>query len=114
VSTASSKRRQRAKDSGGTLVEDLYRRVTALSYATRVPSSDRSMNRQIGELVETTLALAGAPALNLTDTILKLIVLCSRLRADLHPDVQSELVSYLLAESTLEDCRVVGSDHAEE
>jgi len=73
VSTASSERARCAKDSDVALVKGLYRQVTAPSRAIRMPTSDRLMKRHIGDLAETTLALAAAPALNLADTILKLV-----------------------------------------
>ena len=111
MSTASPDRAKREKDSDVTLVDELYRQVTALSRALRLPASDRLKARQLDDLAEATLLLAGAPALTIGEAVAKLIVLCSRLREDLHPEVRGELIAYLLAESVLEDCRILGGDH---
>jgi len=110
VSTASPDRAKRANDSDVTLVEELCRRVTALSRAVRMPTSDRRKNRQLDELAEATLLLAGAPALTFGEVAAKLIVLCGRLREDLHPEIRGELIDYLLAESAMEDCRILSGD----
>ena len=107
MSTASPDRAKRENDGDVTLVEELYRRVTALSRAIRMPASDRRKNRQLDDLAEATLLLAGAPALTMSEVVAKLIVLCGRLREDLHPEIRGELIDYLLAESVLEDCRVL-------
>jgi hypothetical protein len=105
VSTGSRSRRR--QDSAATLVDDLSRQVTALSRDVREPAPERQKTRQINELSEATLLLAGAPALSIDEVAAKLAILCGRLREDLHPEVQGELVTYLLAESIREDCRIL-------
>ncbi len=111
MSIASPDQARRVKDGDVTLVEELYRRVTALSRAVRTPTSDLLMNQQIDDLADATLLLAEAPAVTIAETAAKLVVLCSRLREDLHPEVRGELITYLLAESVLEDCRLLSGDH---
>lgn len=98
-----------ADDSDVALVEELYREVTALSRAVRMPASDLRKNQQLDELAEATVSLTQAPALSLAEVVAKLTVLCSRLREDLHPETRGELIDYLLAESVLEDCRVLAT-----
>jgi hypothetical protein len=107
VSTASADRPKCNDDTVVTLVEQLYREVTALSRAVRRPASDRRKNEQLDELADATLLLAQAPALNFAEVVAKLTVLCSRLREELHPEIRGELIDYLLAESVLEDCRTL-------
>ena len=110
MSTASPDRAKREDDGDVTLVEELYRRVTALSRAVRMPAADRRKNRQVDDLAEATLLLAGVPALIFSEVGAKLTVLCSRLRETLHPEIRGELIDYLLAESALEDCRILSGD----
>lgn len=105
MSTASPDRAKRSTDGDVTLVDELYREVIALSRAVCMPASDRLKNRQVDDLDEATLLLAGAPAVTFAEVLAKLTVLCSRLREYLR-----ELISYLLAESVLDDCRIVGGD----
>ena len=53
------------------------------------------------------MQLAEAPATCIAEAGAKLIILCARIREDLHPEVRGELITYLLAESIREDCRVL-------
>nr|WP_281719412.1 hypothetical protein [Nitrosomonas nitrosa] len=105
MSTASRKRSNATRASS--LIDTLYREVTALARATRLPTSERAMAAQLDALADATMHLAGAPATNLAEVGAKLIILCARLREDLHPEIGGELITYLLAESIREDCRVL-------
>jgi hypothetical protein len=88
-------------------VVDRYRAITRLLATTALPQPDDAAMALRAELADSTLGLIQAPAVALAGIQLKLAILCQRLREDLHPDVQGELLSYLLAESIREDCRVM-------
>lgn len=105
VSIASPKRSNAAR--AGSLIDILYRKVTALARATRSPASERMMAARLDALADATFHLAGAPATNVAEASAKLAILCGRLREDLHPEIRGELITYLLAESIREDCRVL-------
>ena len=64
-------------------------------------------SQQLDELAGATALLAGAPALAMAEVVAKLTILCRRLREDLHPEVRGELITYLLAESVRDDCRLL-------
>ena len=103
--------RKQAKGSirGGdaTLVAVCYRQVASLSRTILDPTSDRRMNRLQDALFEATATLAAAPSVATSDVQAKLTVLCARLRENLRPDHLGELLTYLLAESIRDDCRLL-------
>lgn len=105
MSTASRDRTGSAR--AGILVETLYTEVTALARAARLPASDRAMAERLDLLAAATMQLAEAPATSLVGIGAKLSILCARLREELHPEARDELITYLLAESIREDCRVL-------
>ena len=106
MSTASRDRKRAG--SAESLIQTLYTEVTAASLATRSLASERAMAERLDALAMATMQLAEAPATNLAEAGAKLTILCARLREDLHPEVRGELITYLLAESIREDCRVLG------
>jgi len=65
------------------------------------------MNQLCDALQAATAKLAQAPALSPAEIMAKLSILCARLRETLHLDAGDELVTYLLAESVREDCRLM-------
>ena len=105
MSTAS--RRQAIQDGDATLVAECYRQVASLSRTILDPTSDRRMNGLTDALYEATSALAAAPSVANSDVQAKLTVLCARLRENLHPGHRGELLTYLLAESIRDDCRLL-------
>ncbi len=106
MSTASRDRKRAG--TAESLIETLYTEVTAASLAARFPASERAMAERLDALAMATMQLAEAPATTIAEAGAKLAILCARLREDLHPEVRGELISYLLAESIREDCRVLG------
>lgn len=109
MSTASRERPKQARAGG--LIESLYTEVTALARVIRSPASDRAMASRLNALAMATMRLAGAPATSPGEAGAKLTILCARLREDLHPEIRDELITYLLAESIREDCRLLAEEH---
>lgn len=108
MSTASRRQAKGSeRDGDATLVAECYRQVASLSRAILDPTSDRRMNRLQDALYGATAKLAAAPSVANSDVQAKLTVLCARLRENLHPDHRGDLLSYLLAESIRDDCRLL-------
>jgi len=89
------------------LVVDRYRAITRLLSITALPQPDDAAMALQSELVDATFGLAQAPATAMTGVQLKMAILCQRLREDLHVDCVGEILTYLLAESIREDCRIM-------
>jgi hypothetical protein len=105
VSTASRKRR-RPPDNNAGLVARLCDEASALTRQLAVPASDTKMRHLLDRIDEATAGLAGMPSSSPSDIQAKLTVLCVRLRDNLHPELRAEILTYLLAESVREDCRM--------
>jgi len=89
------------------LVVDRYRVITRLLAMTGLPQPDDAAMELQSELVDATFGLAQAPATAMAGVQFKMAILCQRLREDLHVDCVGEVLTYLLAESVREDCRVM-------
>jgi hypothetical protein len=93
-----------------TLVQTLSGEIETLTKKMSHPTSDKVMNGYVEELFETTASLANVPVQNFLDILIKMDVLCRRLREDLHPDRRGEILTYLLAESIRDECLLISKN----
>ncbi len=93
-------------DSPETLVERLCREIETLYRDTAHPAPDAEMNARVAALFEAITKLAQVPATNPAELLLKLDVLCRRLGEYLDPTDWGGVLTYLLATSIQNDCRL--------
>lgn len=92
-----------------TLIARLCRQIKDLSRATARPAPDAEMLRRVGDLYSAVTRLAQAPATDPAELLLKIEVLCRRLREDLDPLDRGSALTHLLAASIRDDCRALPS-----
>ena len=95
------------KDNAETLVQRLYREIETLYRDTAQPAPDDEMNARVAALFEAITKLAQAPATKPAELVLKLDVLCRRLGEYLDPADWGGVLTYLLATSIRDDCRLL-------